>query len=386
MILFGAYNIPKGNIGLSAIVFATALCLVFGVRHLFKYPHGKITYRLFGAVYLTLLLIAFIVGGEGGSKSLWVFSFPVFTIFLMGNKEGLVWALSIILLITGLYIYSLPVVQVYPYSGEFIIRFITTYLIVCIVTYWLELYRDNYYRKMQEGDRRFNEILEHSRDILYMKDINIGEYNYISEAFCRNLGYSESSIEEVQKSGFRELIHPDDIEKYSLAFKRIKNGYKEGAKSIVEYRLKHNDGKYYWYSDQLSMIPNANGEPDFIIGSKRDITEAYQHKLELKVVKDQLVTILNSIDAAVYVADIKTYELIFLNKYAEHLFGNVVGEKCWKVLQDNQNTPCDFCTNKYLVTEQGEIKGIYQWEFQNTKTKHWYDVLDYHPLLPELCL
>jgi PAS domain-containing protein len=99
-------------------------------------------------------------------------------------------------------------------------------------------------------------------------------------------------------------------------------------------------------------------------------------KDELEVSQQILQTVLDSLDAVVYVTDIQTYELLFLNKYARKIFGDNVGKICWQVLQTDQHGPCAFCTNDQLISEDGEIKGMYAWEFQNTKNKRWYDIRD----------
>jgi diguanylate cyclase (GGDEF)-like protein len=87
-------------------------------------------------------------------------------------------------------------------------------------------------------------------------------------------------------------------------------------------------------------------------------------------------TILDSLDAMVYVADMDTYELIFCNKYGRDIFGEVQGKICWQVLQEGQDGPCDFCTNHRLLDEDGEPTGVYVWEFQNTIDKSWYQCRD----------
>lgn len=52
------------------------------------------------------------------------------------------------------------------------------------------------------------------------------------------------------------------------------------------------------------------------------------------------------------------------------------GRHCWEVLQKDQTGPCAFCTNPKLLNEDNEPTGIYVWEFQNTKTGHWYQCRD----------
>ena len=89
-----------------------------------------------------------------------------------------------------------------------------------------------------------------------------------------------------------------------------------------------------------------------------------------------ITTILDSLDALVYVADIQTYELIFINKYGRKHWGEAVGRKCWQVLQTKQQGPCSFCTNPLLLNEQGESTGVQVVELQNTVDQQWYQCRD----------
>lgn len=89
-----------------------------------------------------------------------------------------------------------------------------------------------------------------------------------------------------------------------------------------------------------------------------------------------LLTVLDGLDAIIYVADMQTHELLFLNRFSRNLFGDGIGKLCWQVLQTNQSGPCSFCSNDKLISEDGKIKGMYAWEFQNTVTGHWYDIRD----------
>lgn len=89
-----------------------------------------------------------------------------------------------------------------------------------------------------------------------------------------------------------------------------------------------------------------------------------------------IATILDSLDALVYVADMETYELLFCNKYGRDIWGEVQGKTCWQVLQQGQDGPCKFCTNDRLLDKAGNPTGVYVWEFQNTIDKHWYQCRD----------
>ncbi len=89
-----------------------------------------------------------------------------------------------------------------------------------------------------------------------------------------------------------------------------------------------------------------------------------------------IATILDSLDALVYVADMQTYELLFVNEYGKTIWGDIQGKICWKALQIDQDGPCPFCTNDRLLDEFGVPAGVHVWEFQNTVNKHWYQCRD----------
>lgn len=94
------------------------------------------------------------------------------------------------------------------------------------------------------------------------------------------------------------------------------------------------------------------------------------------IVEADLATILDRLDALVYVADMDTHELLFLNAYGRQKWGDFQGRKCWQVLQDNQESPCGFCSNERLLDEHGRPAGVHVWEFCNTRDGRWYQCRD----------
>lgn len=87
-------------------------------------------------------------------------------------------------------------------------------------------------------------------------------------------------------------------------------------------------------------------------------------------------TVFDAMEVVLYVSDMETHELLFLNAHAQRLFGpNGVGQRCYKVLQSGQNGPCSFCTNHRLA-ENGHASSPVVWEFQNTVNKRWFLCVD----------
>ena len=70
------------------------------------------------------------------------------------------------------------------------------------------------------------------------------------------------------------------------------------------------------------------------------------------------------LEEILYVADVETYELVYLNRYGRSVFriedeDNYAGKKCYEVLQ-NASVPCGMCTNDKLC--EGKFE---EWRYYN---------------------
>ena len=77
----------------------------------------------------------------------------------------------------------------------------------------------------------------------------------------------------------------------------------------------------------------------------------------------------------VYVSDMDTYEMVYLNKYGREKLGiksmdDIIGKACYKVLQ-NCSSPCLMCTNHKL--KKGEF---YEWNYHNNLLGRTYTLKD----------
>lgn len=94
---------------------------------------------------------------------------------------------------------------------------------------------------------------------------------------------------------------------------------------------------------------------------------------DMEVAHQQTLSILDSMEALVYVLDLDTYEILFINSYGRKLFGNVKGAVCWKVLQKGQVGPCDFCRREHVIEIENDSDLSYSWEQQSTFNGRFYD-------------
>lgn len=126
-----------------------------------------------------------------------------------------------------------------------------------------------------------------------------------------------------------------------------------------------------------SELAASSGELGTLARAFHDMADAIRISQDaLRVNEARFRLLMNSLDALVYVADMETYEILFINEYGKEIFGDLTGKICWQGLQKDQDGPCDFCTNRYLLNREGKPGEIYQWEFQNTTTARWFDIRD----------
>ena len=75
-----------------------------------------------------------------------------------------------------------------------------------------------------------------------------------------------------------------------------------------------------------------------------------------------------------YVADVHTYELLYMNERGLNLLNldpkNYKYKKCYEVIQGS-DSPCSFCTNKYLSYDH-----VYMWEYKNPYLGRHFSIHD----------
>ncbi len=247
--------------------------------------------------------------------------------------------------------------------------------------------------KSSDGGHAF--LIENGHDVLWSPDATLFGKNLFNEV----AGFP--SLQHILKSMIRgksgtgefsyykfdesESRFTDDKEKKLIAYVPVRLG--EELWSLGVWAPKKDARKLIRsvYVKQLflvSLIILAT-----IIGATFTVAMAYRYNksLEMEVEEktrefkeshQRLLTVLDSMEAAVYVADIKSYEILFVNRYLNNLFGHVVGKICWQTLQTGQSGPCDFCTNDKLIAADGSPTGVYAREFQNSITSKWYKIHD----------
>lgn len=219
--------------------------------------------------------------------------------------------------------------------------------------------------KIHEELKIFKMLFSEIRDLAYICDTQ-GNILYVNKIFERFTGHKP---EEFAGKPFSPLFDEENLKKAMDAHARSAKGeslqfelcFKDTG-IVCEYRNFH--------------LRDAKGTIVRTIGVARDVTERKRTEKALIESHERLTSILDSLNAVVYVADMETFEILYANKYLRDIMGDVTGKICWQTFQANQVNQCNFCTNDKLLDANGNPTGIYSWEFQNTVNGRWYTISD----------
>ena len=219
--------------------------------------------------------------------------------------------------------------------------------------------------KAEKSEIKLKHIIENSTNLFYSHTAD-HEITFVSPQVRDVLGYEP---EEVMRR-WTELVTDNPINEEG--FKRTEEAIKTGKRQPTYHlELERKDSKKITVEVREAPVLE-NGKVVSIVGSLADITERKQAEDALHKSHERLLAVLNSIDATIYVADMQTYEILFMNRYMINSFGrDMTGKVCWEVFRGDSG-PCSNCPNKQLVDDNGKATDVYVWQDQNPITGKWY--------------
>ncbi|WP_109488229.1 PAS domain S-box protein [Occallatibacter savannae] len=168
--------------------------------------------------------------------------------------------------------------------------------------------------EMRSSEERFRGIFTNASVPMVVTELD-GNIVRANEAYCRLTGYTE---EELRKTTFQKLTHPDDLGHNVELYQQLMSG--KIPSFTLEKRYIRKDGEIVWIRAGTNVLPDKAGRPRQLLGMGEDITarkvaeiqrnllmaELEKERAELSSTVEQLQMIEDAVGAGTWYFDVKT--------------------------------------------------------------------------------
>ena len=223
---------------------------------------------------------------------------------------------------------------------------------------------ENAIRDMETGKRQFQLFLDSIPQIAW-SSAESGEVVYYNRRWYE---YTGLTFEETRNWGWKQVIHPDDLEHNMERLTAIIQSRQQGE---FEIREKRADGDYRWHLVRLSPLFSPEGDLEQWFGTATDIDELKQlqqqkddfisiashelktpltslkaniqllHRMKDKVSPDKLPQLIDQAHRSVYKMTALVDDLLNVSKVKEPQF---TIQKKWFILSELVNACCNHIT------------------------------------------
>ena len=167
---------------------------------------------------------------------------------------------------------------------------------------------------VRQSEERWRSVFENSAIGVALTDLK-GRFLVTNPTYQKMLGYKDR---EFQKLSFLEITHEDFREANSALLMELLEGKREQFQIEKQYRRK--DGSLIWVRNNVSLVPDTESMPRFIMALSEDITERKQAEEALQKSEERVRLILESAAEAIFGCD-RTGICLFCNRAAVRLLG-----------------------------------------------------------------
>ncbi|PLX20194.1 MAG: hypothetical protein C0599_09535, partial [Salinivirgaceae bacterium] len=248
--------------------------------------------------------------------------------------------------------------------------------------------------KLKNDSIKFKEIATQSPVTIVITDLK-GTITFVNPKFTEMTGYSMKEAIGQNPRILKSGLTPKNT--FLDMWKTISKGKNWSGQFIN----KRKNGEIFYEKAHMSPLYEEGLHIGYL-AIKEDISEQTKYKLKvenlntqlkqnldelhaayeelntinetLKKEREQFLSLLNSIPEPIYVTEKDTNRILFANDKINEVVGrNIVGEKCYKAIQ-NKDEKCEFCKREKVIEE----KTTCFWEhFNQSLQKHFY-IIDRH--------
>ena len=245
-----------------------------------------------------------------------------------------------------------------------------------LVVWSLWSLRNNLLRRIRAEDAlraesNFRKAMEESMPT-GMRAIDMrGRITYVNSAFCNMVGYTQEELIGVMAPF--PYWSSEDLTEHERVLQRSLAG--EAPLGGIESRFRRKNGESLDVRIYEAPLVDAGGRQAGWMASIHDITEQRRARAELEASHQRFMTVLDGLDAAVYVADLESDQILFANKAFKNIYGyDTVGCNCWQVTSVCHPDPARFMAEARKLAPHQTPQELHDTELQNSLNGHWYQL------------
>lgn len=210
----------------------------------------------------------------------------------------------------------------------------------------------------------FRSLLSATLDGYFMADRH-GRFLDVNDHYCVQSGYTRAELLTMK---IRDVEASESSAEVATHLHKVsRDGH-----DLFETRQRRKDGSLWHVEISATHVKKQDG---LFYGFARDISKRKAEEQQRSKNLETLTTVLDEMDAIVYVADMEDFKIIFANRYLRETIAseNLIGATCWQIFQCGKEGPCIACANAVMQMKAGtDVPENHQWEFKNPRNKHWY--------------
>ena len=240
-------------------------------------------------------------------------------------------------------------------------------LAIPIIKVYTSSYKD-FLKNLKESEGKYRRLAENAKDMIYRMSVPDGKYEYVSPAAESIFGYPAEAWYD-NPALFKNIIHPDYSGYFKEKWDQLLNGELDPT---YAYKILYGGSETRWIHQRNVDIRDENGKLIAIEGIATDITDLKLSEKALQESHKRFRTVLDSIDATVFVVDLQTHEILFMNQYMVESFGRDMTGEIFRDVHGEGSSQYAHCPIDKLVDKDGNPQDVYIWQTQDSITQKWY--------------
>lgn len=175
---------------------------------------------------------------------------------------------------------------------------------------------------LRESEDRFREAFARAPVGMALTDHN-GRFLQVNPAYCRLVGFEEHQLVGTGLT-FRDLTHPDDLDKNVRVIDQLLSG--EIPAFFCEKRYIHKDGQPVWVRASVTARRDPDGQPLQLVAVVENIDDRKRTEEELRRSEEFAQKILASSISGLYIYDLRLARITYISPQYTRLTGYALAD------------------------------------------------------------